>query len=205
MRCVTMLLVIFSMAPMSQGRIEITPFGGHQGGGEFDDFTTGAELELKEDSVVGLILGFGPIETNTQLEFYFSRQESQLEGAGAASSASLFELDIDYYHIGGTFAFDQGAGGGKLKPYIAASLGATRFDPEPSNLDTHTKFSMALGGGVKWFLTERVGLRLEGRVFGTIIDTEAAGFSGPGGTVVVAHSDVLVQYNATVGLIFVIP
>ena len=205
MRCVTMLLVIFSMASVSQGRIEITPFGGHQGGGEFDDFTTGAELELKEDSVVGLMLGIGEEGANTQLEFYFSRQESQLEGAGAASSASLFELDIDYYHIGGTFAFGESNRAGKLTPYIAASLGATRFDPQPSNLDTHTKFSLGLGGGVKWFLTERVGLRLESRVFGTFIDTEAAGFSGPGGTVVIGHSDVLVQYNVTAGLIFVIP
>jgi len=110
-------------------------------------------------------------------------------------------LDIDYFHIGGTF----GVGQGNLNPYIAASLGATRFDPKSSTLGSETKFSLGLGAGVKWFPTNRVGLRLEGRLFGTLIDNESVAFSGPGGVLVVGHSDVLLQYNAIAGLIFVIP
>jgi hypothetical protein len=202
MRYVTTLLVVLLVAPVSQGRIEITPFGGHQGGGEFEDYNTDSELEIKEDSVYGVMVGLGAETGDAQLELYFSRQESELEGSGAFSNASLFELDVDYYHLGGSFTFDQG----KLRPFIAASLGATRFDPKSSGADPEAKFSLGLGGGVKWFFTERIGLRLEGRVFGTFIDNESAGFSGPnGGVIVVGHSDVLVQYNAVVGLIFVIP
>jgi hypothetical protein len=64
---------------------------------------------------------------------------------------------------------------------------------------------MSLGGGVKWFPSERVGVRLEGRVFGTFVNTESVAATGPRGTVVVGRTDMLVQYNVTVGLIFVIP
>jgi len=71
---VTMLMGILLIAPVSQGRIEITPFGGQQGGGEFEDFTTDVELELKEDSVYGVMVGFGQDMSNTQLELYFSHQ-----------------------------------------------------------------------------------------------------------------------------------
>ena len=59
MRHVTMWLLILAVAPASQGRIEITPFGGHQGGGEFDDYGSEPEVEIEDDSVYGVAVGFG--------------------------------------------------------------------------------------------------------------------------------------------------
>ena len=201
MRCVMMWLLILVMAPASQGRIEITPFGGHQSGGEFEDYNSDSALEIKNDSVYGVTVGFGQEESISQLELYFSHQESELEGTGVFSSANLFELDVDYYHIGIAVHLDQG----NLQPYIVGSLGVTRFDPQFSNLDSEAHFSFGLGGGIKWFPFEHVGVRLEGRVFGTFVNTESATHSGSNGTVAVGHSDVEFQYNAIAGLIFVIP
>jgi hypothetical protein len=201
MRYVTMWLLILAVAPASQGRIEITPFGGHQGGGEFDDYGSEPEVEIEDDSVYGVAVGFGHELGHSQLELYFSRQETELVGADALSGSNLFELDVDYYHIGGVLLFDQG----KLQPYMVGSLGATRFDFKSSSFDSEVEFSMSLGGGVKWFPSERVGVRLEGRVFGTFVNTESVAATGPRGTVVVGRTDMLVQYNVTVGLIFVIP
>jgi hypothetical protein len=201
MRYVTMLLLILAVAPASQGRIEITPFGGHQSGGEFEDYNRNSDLEIKNDSVYGAIVGFGQEESLSQLELYFSHQESELGGTGAFSSANLFELDVDYYHIGVAVRFDRG----NLQPYIVGSLGATCFDPQFSNLDSEAYFSFGLGGGVKWLPFEHVGVRLEGRVFGTFVNTEGTVYNGPNGTVAVGHTDVQFQYNAIAGLIFVIP
>jgi len=201
MRYVTMLLLILAVAPTSEGRIEITPFGGHQGGGEFDEHDSEPELEIEDDSVFGVAVGYGRELGLSQLELYFSRQETELREVGAFSSANRTRLDVDYYHIGGAFHLDQG----KLQPYIVGSLGATRFDFQSSGLGSETKFSLGLGGGVKWFPSEHVGVRLEGRLFGTFVDTESAAYSNNGQTVAVGHTDFLTHYNVIVGLIFVIP
>ena len=201
MRVLTVCLLILVVASAGQARIEITPFGGHQGGGEFDDHGSDPELEIQDDSVYGAMLGFGRDESPSQLELYFSRQETQMEGTDAFSITRQFKLDVDYYHIGVAFHLEQG----NLQPYIVGSLGATRFDSQSPSLDSDVKFSLGLGVGLKWFPVERVGVRLEGRLFGTFVDTESVAHSGPGGTVVVGRTEFLAQYNVVAGLIFVIP
>lgn len=201
MRYVAVLLSVLAVAPVTQGRMEITPFGGYQSGGDFEDYSNDSEVELNGDSVYGLAVGFGREESISQLELYFSRQQSELEGAGAFSSADPFEVDVDYYHVGLSVLLGEGS----LQPYIVGSLGMTRFDRQFASLDSEAHFSFGFGGGVRWFPSERVGVRLEGRVFGTFVNTSAAARTGPNGTVAIGHSDVQFQYNAIAGLIFVIP
>lgn len=202
MRVIIVLLMILFLVSTSQGRVEITPFTGYQMGGEVEDFVTGAKLDFKDASSYGFILGFGEEGSGTQTEVYFSRQETEVQGDGAFSSASLFDMDIDYYHIGGSVVINETE---KLKPFIAASFGATHFRPEASGVSSETKFSLGIGGGVKYFLTDRVGLRAEGRAMGTFIDGGAAAFCAGGNCLVVGSSEVLWQFNAIVGLILVIP
>ncbi|MCZ6678224.1 MAG: outer membrane beta-barrel protein [Candidatus Poribacteria bacterium] len=202
MRVIIVLLSVLLFVSMSQGRVEITPFTGYQTGGELDDATTGATLELKETSNFGFILGFGKEGSGTQTEIFFSRQETELEGSGAFSSASLFAMDVDYYHIGGSVVVNER---NNLKPFIAASLGATHFNPEASGVSSETDFSFGIGGGVKYFVSDRIGLRAEARALGTLIERDSAAFCAGGTCLVVGSSDVLWQFNAILGLIIVIP
>ena len=80
MRVTTVLIGFLCLVSTSQARVELTPFTGYQFGGEVEDFTTGATLELKETSNFGFILGFGEEGSGTQTEVYFSRQETEIEG-----------------------------------------------------------------------------------------------------------------------------
>lgn len=202
MRVTTVLIGFLCLVSTSQARVELTPFTGYQFGGEVEDFTTGATLELKETSNFGFILGIGEEGSGTQTEVYFSRQKTEIEGSGAFSAASLFDLDVDYYHIGGSAIVNETE---NLQPFIAASIGATHFRPEASGVSSETKFSLGIGGGVKYFVSDRVGLRAEGRAMGTFIDHEAAAFCAGGNCLVVGGSEMLWQFNGIVGLILVIP
>jgi hypothetical protein len=86
-----------------------------------------------------------------------------------------------------------------------ATLGASRFDPDPAGMDSETWFSFGFGGGLKFFPRSRIGLRLDTRVLGSLSDDnqlicQTGGITGNGCTF---HSSgsILWQYVVNAGMI----
>jgi hypothetical protein len=75
------------------------------------------------------------------------------------------------------------------------------MDPKGAGLNSETKFSLSLGGGVKLYLTEHVGIRLDARWFGTFIGGSGSVFCSGGACLVNVQGDVLSQFTANAGLI----
>ena len=187
-------LLVTAGVSLAQGRHwEVTPFTGYQWGGEAEDEFTGFGLKLAEASNYGLIVDVD-IEPPTQLEFFWSHQATELNVKGGGS---LGDMDVDYFHIGGTQQWPRG----KVIPFVAGGLGVTYFDPSLAGAGSATRFSMGLGGGVKVMATERIGLRLEARGLATLGDSEGFLFSGNDGTVVVFTRDVFWQIMVSAGVI----
>ena len=180
---------------------ELTPFAGFAFGGEFEDQDTGSNLDLDDGNLYGLTFNFWARD-NTEWEVYYSRQETELDTTGTSATQPALDMDVDYLHVGGTFLFD----GELARPYIVATIGASRFDPVPPGFDSETFFSWSIGGGLKMFPKERVGLRLEARVFGNLLDSDSRIFcqTGPQLNVCAVHveGDVLWRWQATAGVIF---
>jgi opacity protein-like surface antigen len=129
---------------------------------------------------------------------YLSRQQTTLKsGSGMFFGSRVLDLNIEYYHIGGTY----GQAEGKVQPFVAGTFGATRMVPQQYGLDSETKFSLSLGGGVKLYLTEHVGLRLEGRWFGTMVSSNGGIFCSNGACLVTVQGDLFSQYTANAGVI----
>ncbi len=84
------------------------------------------------------------------------------------------------------------------------TLGVTLFDPKPSGVDSLTRFSLGLGGGARAFISERLGLRFEGRAFATLVENRGGGaaFSSDEGLSVAVSSDLLVQFVFNLGAFF---
>jgi opacity protein-like surface antigen len=176
---------------------EITPFGGYQFGGEFAGLDADIGLELDEDVSYGLMVDID-LDPERQVEIYFSRQETQLTyDEGDFSGTSLFDIDVSYYHVGGTYLWDEPI----VKPFVVGTLGITHLDPDPPGLSSETRFSMSLGGGVKVMPTEHVGVRLEGRGFATFVDSSTSVFYGDGLSVYFS-GDVFWQFQFSAGLVF---
>jgi opacity protein-like surface antigen len=191
------------VSPAQAAGFELTPFIGYTGGGDFTNVATGKSLSLDETSSYGILLGFkqapDPKQPGTAwLELYLSRQQTQLRFGSAASVVKpTLDLDIEYYHIGGTY----GQAEGKVQPFVAGTFGATRMVPQQYGLSSETKFSLSLGGGVKLYLTEHVGIRLEGRWLGTLVSANGGMFCSNGACLVTVQGDMFSQYVANAGII----
>jgi hypothetical protein len=175
------LLCAASAAPA--GAVEIAPFLGQRYGGLFEDGVTGTTFEVADAKSYGLILDFD-LEPDKQIEVYVSRQDTHLAANGAFTGDPLFDLTIDYYHIGGLYLLE----GDKVRPFVSGSFGLTRMDPHGAGLTTENRFSLALGTGVKLFLTENLGLRFDARGLYTALNADAAIFCSGGCAVRVSSS-----------------
>ncbi|HEX9191954.1 MAG TPA: outer membrane beta-barrel protein [Candidatus Deferrimicrobiaceae bacterium] len=196
-----LLLLLLPAAARAEGRIEITPFAGFTFGGNFEDNTTGASLKVGESGSLGLILGYRDTP-ETHYELFYSFQRTDLRGSGTFGGNPLFDLDIHYLHLGGTYEFP---GERKLLPFISGGLGVTFLVPTGEGLDSSTNFSLSLGGGVKVPVTGRVGLRFEGRGYMTILPDSTEVFcvsSGGASCAVRVTGDVLWQFQLLGGISF---
>ncbi|RCU45192.1 MULTISPECIES: outer membrane beta-barrel protein [Corallincola] len=131
-----------------------------------------------------------------QYELYLAQTNTDLELFDNNGTRTTSDMDINYYHFGGTYEFvvrDTG-----LRPYIGATLGATYFDPE--EYSSETNFSMGFAGGLKWFANDYVGLRLDGRAIATAMDSDKQVFCN-GGCLVKVDSEIWWQYQVTAGLL----
>jgi hypothetical protein len=183
----------------AETKYELTPFVGYRAGGEFEDFLLGTDLEINQSSSYGLILDI-PLGGGSQLEILWSRQSTELDAGGPLVSQPLFDIDIDYLHVGGVY--NWGYEEDKIRPFLLGTLGVTILSPEPSSLDSETNFSAGFGGGVKVFASDHIGFRFEGRGYLTFLDSTGSGvFCGPSGCLVAVSSDVLGQFEGRAGLI----
>jgi len=158
------LLVLFPAPALADLGVELTPFAGFRFGGSFTDNTTGLDLDVDEGESFGLILGLRATQ-ESDYELFYSFQKTTLQGEGLFAGEPLFDLTIHYLHIGGTYLFP----GKKVRPFISGGIGLTYFSPDAPGLDSEIDFSLSLGGGVKIPISKKVGFRLEGRGFLTIL------------------------------------
>jgi hypothetical protein len=197
--------VIFLMAgmamtsPAQAAGIEITPFAGYTMGGDFTNTTTGQSLSFDETSSYGIMLDFKQAGAgDSWIEVYLSRQQTKLKADQALFIGNpSIDVNIEYYHIGGTY----GQATGKVRPFVVGTFGATHMVPKQGGLESETRFSLSLGGGVKLYLTEHVGIRLDARWFGTLFNGSGGVFCSNGACLVTVQGDVLSQYTANAGII----
>jgi opacity protein-like surface antigen len=177
--------------------LEITPFIGYTTGGEFQDAVTGASLEIDEHGSYGIALDINQTE-DSQIELYYGRQQTRLQAVGGLfTSNPLFDLDIEYFHLGGTYGTDAGP----VRPFVVGTIGATHMAPKGERLDSETKLSLSLGGGLKLWPTERIGLRLEARWFGTFFNGAGQVFCTDGSCLIKVEGDVISQVVVNAGLV----
>ncbi len=196
----SLLLVTPANAQDSVLRYEVTPFYGYRVGGSFDDDASEIDFDMDESSAYGLIFN-GRVEANTQWEFLLGRQSTSVDTEGQFVGGDI-DIDVDYIHLGGTYLFETD----NIRPFIALTLGATRFDPDVSGFGSETKFSASLGGGWQFKATERLGVRVEARAFTTFIDSDSDLFcqsdSGGASCLITIKSSTLTQWEARAGLVF---
>ncbi len=153
-------------------RFEITPFAGYRLDGQVDNsadigFDHRSDVQIDEAPTFGLMLDI-PFNANWQLELSGSRESTSfsVDKGLLSPSQDLGDVDLDLFQAG--FLFQWGEG--QVSPFVVGTVGLARLDPDFPELDAENYLAGTVGGGVKIFLSDNVGLRLEGR--GTWIDLQ---------------------------------
>jgi opacity protein-like surface antigen len=179
---------------MAGDGLEFVPFVGYRFGGSFDDEFSGRSLDVDERGNWGFVIST-PATATTRYEFLYSHQDSRL--SDRANPQDTFDLDIHYLQLGGTVDLNyQG-----VTPYFSGGIGMTHMNPGRRALSNETRLSLSLGGGIKWYPTDRLGIRLEMRGYGTLMDTSGSLFCD-GGCELQLSSDLFPQFETNLGLIF---
>jgi len=164
-------LLLIGAATVAQAQsIEVTPFFGYRGGGEINSDTLNpyGDVEIDDSASYGLIIGF-PISPWALIELEADFQNSDLvqKGGDFLPGSKIGEIDVNYYHVG--FVFQSP--GPRIQGFGVFTLGASLIDPNLEGLTSETKFSTSFGGGIKLNFNQNLGLRLEGRGFYTLLDS----------------------------------
>jgi opacity protein-like surface antigen len=181
---------------------EITPFVSYRGGGNFDlKGSTASDVDLDDHGSFGIAVNLFPGQDKTEsYELYYSRQETNV---AKSSPLAPFDLNVEYLHIGGTLNLNDEA---PVRPYISGGLGLTRFSPQTGNGGDDSRFSLSLGAGLKLPISERFSVRLEGRGFLTLVNSDSAFLcaSGSQGGVcaIRVKGESFIQYELLAGAAF---
>jgi opacity protein-like surface antigen len=200
MKNISAIILAFALMPAVSSAaqmVEIAPFAGHRYGGSFVDTTTSTEFNVGDTAAYGLVLDFDTEEAGKQIEVYLSRQNTYLSTSDSLFTPNpLFDLTIDYYHIGGLYMLPDYD---RVRPYVSGSLGLTRMAPSRPDLSTEVRLSIALGGGAKYFFSKSLGVRFDVRGIYTAINSDSAVFCS-GGCTIKVNSNGFIQTEVSAAL-----
>jgi hypothetical protein len=174
---------------------DVTVYGGYRFGGALTDVTTGKTWDLTEGPAYSIAADFG-IDRRTQWEIFISHQNTSLRASGFSPVTGDIGLGITYYHVGGTYFFDQEVGKGG---YVVGGFGLTNFSPKPAGLSSETRFSLNVGVGYMIPVTKHVAVKLETRGYVTLVNS-SGGFFCSGGCVVQIKGDAITQAEVMAGI-----
>ena len=194
--CLVVLILLPSLG--NARRAEITPFGGFIFGGNIT--TWGGDLNIVDNWNYGMMVDID-VRPGVQLELLYNRQETRAEfqPQPTGTKVNLFDMSAEYFHIGGL----KELGHGRVVPFLAGSLGPVHLNPLAPGYQSEWFFSMNLGLGVKAHVSERVGLRLQTRLWFPFDFTGGYFFWGSGGsTIGLSGYSIFVQGEISGGLTF---
>jgi len=180
-------------------RVEITPMVGYSVGGAASD-SAGNRIELADGISYGGVLSF-TVWPRGHVEAIYLRQPTTVNYQPLGGSVTaLFPAAVNYFQVGGEQEFGNNE---RVAPFAMASAGMTIFDPDTSAYNSEARFSMGVGGGLKAMLgqSERVGLRLQGRVWLNFFNSSGAIFCGGLGCAAIIEASVITQWDFSGGIV----
>ena len=144
--------------------MEVSAFAGYRFGGDFYEIASGRPVDNDGAPSFGIALNI-PFTLDTQIEVLVTHQEARFAVPLNGAPETRYKVTVDHYQVGGLTEF----GGVRARPFLTGLLGLTRFE---ASGDHEVRLSASGGGGVKLFPTPRIGVRLDGRVFATLVDAD---------------------------------
>lgn len=165
------LFIFLVMVPLSgfTRQFEFTLMGGYQFGGMVDEttqeegvFTPGVALGLNGSANWGLIANYR-LARKLLLELSFDRQSTTLNYHVPVDEHTeitpISDISVDYYQAGLLYDWSST----RLKPFAGGTVGVVVLTPKEDRYHSETHLAFATLLGLRYFFTNSVALRLQGR------------------------------------------
>lgn len=142
-------------------QLEVTPMGGYFWGGKVKFYE--GEINMHDGGNFGIIAGAPTMKGNfVELSYSFTGSTAEFRPYSSFSGYDRVTADLNtHYILLGTY--QQIETGGKVVPFIGINLGATIFDYDYPNSTNLWRFAMGIGGGIKYYISDKIGIRIQGR------------------------------------------
>jgi hypothetical protein len=187
--------------------LEITPQGGMFWSSQVNGSSGKVLFDVAPEAAA--VLGL-QVDGKSQVEilYLFARPQARFQSTNLAyASSPPFPVTTQYLQVGGLTTFEQGA----LEPFLSGGLGLAWFHPSSVSVDGAITiqptdaflFAFHLGGGLRWWLSEKIGLRFQARFLLPVLFSSGTFLSGPQGAALQVNAGIpLVQGDLTIGLAF---
>ena len=177
MRGLAALFVLLGAVPASAQRTEVALLGGYTTAGDIDQKAVGIETLEVAGSFTWGVAGRHFFSEHVGFDVSWTQQGSDLVIGTREGSAELFDMNVGQLH--GSVVYRFGDPEARLRPFLLAGLGAAFLSAE--DLESETKLSWAVGGGLQWFVAKRVGARVQARYAPTLLSDSDSDVCDPFG------------------------
>ena len=141
----------------AQGTLEVTPIFGFTFNGRVESYTS--SFKINDDISYGAILSYN-MNDYTAVEFSYKHSDNILtEYYYPTGSTYKMDIGIEHYQLGFQSIFKRG----EVEPFAGIALGTSRYYNKDNKNDIWA-FSGSIGGGVRLFFSEHIGIRIHSNV-----------------------------------------
>ncbi len=153
-------IMLLAFVTTSHAQIELNAYAGYVPGSNTAYSYNGYRLRIDDGSNFGFALS-KTLPTGIAVELGYSHFESTLrQEGGIVDVVKPQDITVEYYQLGGLKPLMEGE---TFVPYGLFSLGASRFAPAEAK-ENYWRFAINVGLGMKYFFTDKVGIRLQARM-----------------------------------------
>ena len=149
-------LFVFAFDAFSQ--LEITPYTGYMFGGRGYGYYI--DINIDDGQNWGIQLDI-PLNSDIQVELMYNRLVSNANiWDYREQEREIISLASEYFMAGGLYQMDYG----RIKPFGLIMGGIAAHSPRQTNYNNKISFALSLGAGLKIFITDFLGIRVQGRL-----------------------------------------
>ena len=202
-----LMIISFAGTAYSQDhKVELTPFGGYLLGGSIKFYQ--GKFKIENNACYGGMLAV-QVHKGSFIELSYTGMGTRgdwrpYNNYNIDYPAKTVDIAINYLQIGSIneIPLDNEA----IRPYGTLSLGAAWLHPKEGASEDAWIFAVALGGGLKYFFSERIGIRIQARMLMPLIFNGAGFYMGVGtggasGGLYISSTTPIIQGDFTGGLI----
>lgn len=149
---------LFLIAADAFSQLEITPYTGYMFGGRGYGYYV--DIKIDDGQNFGIMVDI-PLNSDIQVELMYNRMVSRAQiWDYREQEQEIFNLASEYFLAGALYQMDYG----RLKPYGVILGGLAVHTPQQTNYNNKASFGVGLGAGVKIFINDFLGIRVQGRL-----------------------------------------